>query len=288
MRTIRASFKHIRRSPYQALAALMVISLTFSVVSVLVLILLGSEKVLNFFETRPQVTVFFEDSVTEEEIENLKETLQATGKIESSKYVSKEEALELYKEFNKEKPLLLEMVTAEILPASLEISSTDIQYLPEVAAILKKTEGIEEVIFEEEVVKKLTAWTTTMRKFGLGLALFLVAISILILIIILGMKMTSRRAEIKILRLLGASSWYTIGPFLWEGMIYGILGAILGWGAAYLALLYSTPLVISFFANIELLPVPWGLMLVLLGAEILMGAVIGTFSTLMAVRRYLK
>lgn len=288
MKTLKTALKHIRRSPYQALAAVMVVSLTFFVFSVLILFLAGSEKVLKFFETRPQITAFFEDGMEPKAVENLKAVLQGTGKIKNLKYVSKDEALVIYKELNKKDPLLLEMVTAEILPASLEVAATDINYLPELASILKETKGIEDVVFQEDVVKNLTSWSATIRKIGLGLIAFLFTISILILIIIIGMKMATKSGEIRILRLLGASYWYTSGPFLLEGIIYGIAGAILGWGAAYISLLYATPFLVSFLANIELLPIPIWFMLALVGGEILMGALIGILSSFIAVRRFLK
>lgn len=288
MKALKVALKLIRRSPYQALAAVLVITLTFYVVSVLVLFVAGSEKVLHFFETRPQITAFFEDTIEAKTVENLKATLQATDKVESLKYVSKEEALEIYKELNKNDPLLLEMVTAEILPASLEVSATDIKYLPDLAKILDEAEGVEDVVYQEDVVKNLTSWSEMVRKIGLTLIIFLTLISVLILIIIIGMKMSTKRGEVKIIRLLGGSSWYTIGPFLLEGIIYGILGVILGWVVAYTTLLYATPFIVAFFSNIELLPVPIWFMLLLLGGEIFMGILIGALASYIAVRRFLK
>lgn len=64
----------------------------------------GSQKILQFFETRPQVTAFFKDEATEGQINELKSRLLATGKIKEIKYVSKEEALKIYQEQNKNDP----------------------------------------------------------------------------------------------------------------------------------------------------------------------------------------
>jgi cell division transport system permease protein len=179
------------------------------------------------------------------------------------------------------------MVTAEILPASLEISTTKIDYLSELAAKMKKEANVEEVIYQESLVKSLQTWTKTIREIGSVLLGFLSVYSWLIILIIIGMKVTVRREEIEILKLLGASNWYICWPFVGEGVFYGLLGAILGWGSGYLVLLYSTPLLVNFLEGLPLLPVPFWTMLILLGSELLAGLVIGLTGSLLAVKRYL-
>lgn len=285
---LKTTWTHIRRAPYQALAATLIMVLTFFVATIFVLTAAGSQAILNWFETRPQVTAFFEDKVTMEQVDILRAKLAQTGKIKEAKYVSKEEALAIYREQNKNDPLLLEMVTANILPASLEVSTTNISYLGEIAQILRQESGVEEVIFQEDVVHSLHEWTNVLRKVGVGLIAILGGVSLLIILVIIGMKVALRREEIEILQLLGGTNWYIRAPFIFEGIFYGVVGAILAWGISYLLLLYSTPFLVGFLAGIPILPVPFLFMLALLGAEILVGALIGTLGSLIAVRRYLK
>ena len=284
----KITWKHIRRSPYQALAALVIMVLTFFVISVFVLLSFGSEKLLNYFETRPQITAFLEDEVTKEEVEMLKTQLINTGKAADIKYVSKEEALAIYREQNKDDPLLLELVTADILPASLEVSAVDSASLPQLAEILKGVGGIEEVLFHEDVVATLIIWTQTIREVGLVLVCSLVFISLLVIMIIISMKISIKKKEIVILRLLGASTGYIRNPFLLEGVFYGAFGALLAWGLAYLCLLYATPFLTSFLGEISLLPIDPLFMLALLGSEVLLGVLIGSIASFLAVRRYLR
>ena len=147
----RTAWRHIRRSPYQALAAVGIMVMTFFVVSVFVLLAAGSEAVLRHFETRPQVTAFFKDEAKEEEVAALKQELLLTGKVSATRYVSKQEALGIYQKLmSQEDPLLLEMVTADILPASLEVSLNDLAYLEEVVGLLNQEQIIEEVSFQKE------------------------------------------------------------------------------------------------------------------------------------------
>jgi len=284
----KTAWTHIRRSPYQALAAIAIMTLTFFVISLAVLGAAGFQSVLRWFETRPQATAFFKDEVTMEEVDILKAKLNETGKVKEIKYVSKEEALAIYREQNKDDPLLLEMVTAKILPASLEIAPTDISYLSEIVQILKQHPGVEEVIFQEDVVKTLEVWIDTLRMIGIALICFLVGVSFLIILVIIGMKVAIRKDEIEILRLLGASTWYVRAPFVLEGIFYGLIGALFAWTIAYLVLLYSTPFLVEFLAEINILPVPILFMLTLLGAEVISGILIGILSSFLAVKRYLK
>jgi len=284
----RTCWTHMRRSPYQALAATLIMFLTFFLATVFVLTAGGFQVVLRYFETRPQVTAFLKDETTLEQVDTIKARLAQTGKVKEAKYISKEEALVIYREQNKNDPLLLEMVTANILPASLEVAAKEISFLPEVAQILKSEPGVEEVVFQEDVVKALHNWTSTLRKIGIGLIGALGLVSLLIILVIIGMKITLRKEEIEILQLIGASPWYIRAPFIFEGMFYGVIGAILAWGIGYLLLLYATPFLVKFLSGIPILPVPIPFMLAVLGIEILAGIVIGSLGSLLAVRRYLK
>lgn len=285
---LQTAWKHIRRSPYQSLVALGVMALAFFLSAVVILVASGSQQILTFFESRPQVTAFFEDEVSLDQIEVLKAALLQTGKVKELKYVSKEEALAIYREQNKDDPLLLEMVTANILPASLEVSTTEIAYLDEVAQVLKAEPGVEEVIFQEEVVETLKNWTNRLRQIGLILVVFLGLVSFSVILVIIGMKVALRRQEFEILRLLGATNWYIRAPFILEGIFYGALGSLLGGGLALVLLLYSTPVLIEFLAGIPLFPLPWLFVLAFLGIGLVAGVLLGGLGSLLAVIRYLS
>lgn len=287
-RHLKTTWTHIRRSPYKALAAVGIMTLSFFIASVFVLTATGLQTILHYFETRPQVTAFFKDEITTEQAEGLKVKLAKTGKIKDVTYISKEEALEIYREQNKDDPLLLEMVTAKILPASLEVSTVDLSYLKEIAQILQEEPGVEEVIFQEDIVQSLHRWTSALRKVGMVLIGALGLVSFLIILIIIGMKVALHREEIEILQLLGASSWYIRAPFVLEGVFYGLVGAFLGWGISYLCLLYSTLFLVDFLAGMPIFPIPIFFMLLILGVELLAGVLIGIFGSLLAVKRYLK
>ena len=287
-KSFTTTYRHIRRTPYQALSAITVLTVTFFIATLYFLVMAGSEKVLRYFETRPQVTVFFQDEAQKDQIDALRAKIRSNPGVSDVKYISKEEALTIYREQNKDEPLLLEMVTADILPASLEISATNVSNLSEIAKIVGQEPGVEEVVYQEDVINALTGWTRGVRIAGVALLSFLSATSMLIILIIIGLKISSRKVEIEILKLLGATNWYIIGPYILEGVFYGVLGAFFAWGAAYVLILYTTPFLISFLGEIPLIPIPFVFMAILLSGLLIFGAVIGSLASLIAARRFLR
>lgn len=285
---LRTTFQHIRRSPYQALSAIGIMTLTFFVASLFFLVAVASQTILTYFEKKPQITIFFADEKSQESIEALKTKLLATGKVEELKFISKEDALKIYQEQNKDDPLLLEMVSAEILPASLEISAVDAKYLDELADVFKNEPLVEDVIYQKDVVDALIAWTSGIRLAGVILVSFLVLVSFLTILTVIGMKIALKKEEIEILKLVGAGRWFIRTPFLLEGIFYGLVGAFLAWGAVYLLLLYLTPFLSSFLAGIPILPVSWSFMLYLLLAQLIVASGLGGFGSFFALFRYLR
>lgn len=280
--------QHIFRSPYQSLAAVLVISLSLFLIAIFFLLGYGSHLILNYFESRPQVTAFLKDEIKPQEVDLLKARLLTTGKTKKIDYVSKEDALKIYREQNKGNPLLLEMVSAKILPASLEISTIDLSSLREVAEILKKEDKVEDVIFQEDVITRLSSWVKIIRNVGVGLAAFLLFVSILTVLVILGMRISQRKEEIEILKLLGASSWYVCVPLYLEGIIYGMMAALISWGLSYLVVLYITPYVQEFLSGIPLLPLSTTFLLETLGGLLTLGVVVGFLGTFLAVFRFTR
>lgn len=284
----KTMWRHIRRSPYQALAAILIMTLTFFVVTVFTFLAVGSSKVISFFESKPQITVFFNDEAKQEQIDTLKQQLIANGKVSQIRFVSKQEALQIYRQQNKDDPLLLDLVTAEILPASLEISPTNIGDLQPLSETIKSSSVVSEVIYQKDIVSSLSAWTSAIRRVGIGLIAALALVSTFIMITIIGIKISQRKDEIEIMRLIGATNWYVRWPFIMEGIFYGVVGAFFGWMVASVLLIAATPSLSSFLRGIPLLPVSPLFLLGVLAGELLLAVIFGIFSSFLAVLRYLK
>ncbi len=280
--------KNIRRTPYQAMAASMVMFLTFLALTLFLLLAFGSQKILQYYESKPQAIAFFKDGITDADVATIKNALMQTGKVTSLKYVSKEDALQIYRDRNKNNPTLLELVTANILPASLEISTFSPEDLDPIAQVLKKEPVIEEVVYPEDVVQSLTKATHIVRLVGGSAVTFLIVFSVLVILMVIGFKIRLRRKEIEIMKLIGASTWFIRSPFIFEGIIYGIIGATLAWALCYILVWYFTPFIQGSLGDIHILPVPVSTMFSLLGIELLVAILIGGIGSFGAVRRYLR
>lgn len=290
MGRLKTSWNQIRRTPYQALAAIMVMFLTFFALTVFTLISAGSIKILQYFEAAPQVIAFFEKGkdVPQEDISKIKLELERTDQLASFKYVSIHEAEAIYREKNKDDPLLLELVNYKILPPSIEISAIEIDALSHLKDILEKQPGVKDIAFYEDIVSSLSSWIKSIRVFGSGLIIYLLIQSFLVVVTIIGMKILARKEEIEIMRLIGASNWFIRWPFILEGVFYGAVSAFFGWLAGYTLLLYSTPLLVSWLGDLSLLPVPFWFMFILLIGKVAAGMLVGFLGSLMAVHRFLK
>lgn len=296
------SFWHrVRRTPYQAVASVFMIFMTLFVLAVFLLLAGGLASLLSYFETKPQLTVFFRDEKSKSSVDELIGKLQNTGKVASYQYISKDQALAIYREQNKNDPLLLEMVTADILPSSLEISATSPQYLVELSDIAKKEAAIDEVVFQKDVVDTLVSWTSTIRKIGLIFLVFLLSSTIFILLTSIGMKIALKKEEIEILKLVGATPWYIRKPFIFEGVAYGLAGAWVSWLIISGIILYLQPFITAFLKGIPTLSLlqissvsiaiwpPSVFLFILLWLVLTFaGFLIGLAGSSLAVSRYLK
>lgn len=297
MKALNTAWKHIHRSPYQATAAIITMFLTFLMGGIFFLASVGSVIIIQYFESKPQITVFFKDDASLKDIQALQASLEASGKTSGITYVSKEEALTIYREQNKKDPLLLEMVTADILPASLEVSAADPKYLSELEPIIQKVSVVEEVVYQRDVVDTLLRWTNVIRIAGAVLGGLLAFDSLLVIITIIGMKIALRREEVEVLKLVGASPWYIRFPFVLEGGLYGVIGASLAWISITGVVLYMRVFILNFLGMIPAVRLFFtdvtssvfilsalGFWAALCG----IGFLLGSFGSALAVGRFLK
>lgn len=288
MKSLNKSLTNIRRRPYQALSAILVLSITFFIIILVSIASVAIEQTLTYFESRPQVLIFFNADATENEIFSLRDDLTNSNLVTDVTYVPQEEALEIYQELNKNDPLLLELVTSDILPASLEVSTISIESLKQVAADSAKYAAVDEVVLRTEVIDVLNKWLFGIRVSGITFISIMVITSLLITAIVVGMKISSRNHEIQVLKLIGASNWYIQGPYLYEGAIYGIISSVIANFTAVTLLLYSTPIIIDFGGEVPLLPQSPMILVIIFVATTLGSALLGIIGSWIAVKRYIQ
>ena len=255
---MREIFTSIRRTPYQSLAAFMVLFFTLFLSTSLLIVLSFLYGFLGYVETRPQVTVYFQQKTSEGDIFKTRDQLQASGKVSTVNYISKEKAFAIYKELNKDNPLLLEMVSPTILPASLEIFAKKPYYLPEIAEFIKKQPGVDEVHFQKDIFDRLLTLTTILRRTTFFLFTFLLVMAIVVLSTTTLFKIALKKDEIELLRLLGASNFYIKKPFLNEGLFFGLAASTISFAVILGVLMYFHPFLSGYLKGVPSLSLLFG------------------------------
>lgn len=295
---LKTALDSIKRSPFQAVAAIFVLSLTFFVATILAVLVFSTSRLLTYFETRPQVIAFLKDDVSTQDIAAFQKKLAADSRIKEVRYVTKEDALAIYKEATADNPLLGELVNPSIFPASLEFSLVDLKYAEEVIAQVKNEPIVGQVGFTaslggqnslQDVVARLRSITWYLRVGGGVFVGLLGATSFLVLLIIISMRMATRKGEIEILNLIGATPGFIRSPIMIEAMIYSVTGVVLGWTLALILTLYATPNIIGYFGQIPVLPRQtidlFALFGVFLVAELFLGLLLSLMGSWLAISR---
>lgn len=297
----KTAFESIKRSPFQALSAILVLTLTFFVSTMMAVIVYSSNNLLKYFETRPQVIAFLKDEAKPEEISALQNKLIADTRVKDVKYVSKEEALSIYKKATSDNPLLSELVSPTIFPASLEFSLSNLSFAQEIIDQVKKEPLVDQVGFTaslggestlNDVVSRLRTITMYLRVGGGVFVGLLASVSFLVLVVIISMRMATRKGEIEILDLIGATPGFIRSPILIEALIYAFTGVFTGWVLAFLFWLFATPNLIKYFGEIPVMPQGmldfFLLFLIILGGEIFIGSLLTFLGSMLAISRARK
>ena len=293
---LKTALGYMRRAPFQATAAIFVLSLTFFVATLVSILVYSSSKLLIYFETRPQVIAFLKDGSSDTDVSGLQHKLSS-----DVKYVSKEEALSIYKKATSDNPLLGQLVSPSIFPASLEFSVTDLSFAQDIINQVKNENIVDSVGFTaavggeaslNDVVSRLRTITTYVRLGGGVFTGVLALASFVVLLITITMRMSTRREEIEILDLIGATKSFIRSPIMLEAVIYAVAGVFIGWILGFITLLYSAPTLVSYFGEIQILPRDtMGILAifgVILGIELFGGMILAISGSLLAISRVRK
>lgn len=291
----------IKRSPFRALAAIFILTLTFFVATLVSILSYSFSKVISHFETRPQVIAFLKDEATNESIVSLQNKLLEDPRVKEVKYVSKEDALSIYKVATSDNPLLGELVSPTIFPASLEFSVRDLAFAQNIIDEVKSDPNVGSVGFTaalggesdlKNVVGRLRTVTTYVRVGGVVFTGILAIVSFMVILFTISMRMTARRGEVEILDLIGATKKFIRSPIIFESLIYSAVGVVVGWMVAFILILYLAPIALSYFGEIPILPKNTVDLLIIfaeiLGIELIFGFILAYSGSMLAITRARK
>lgn len=174
-----------------------------------------------------RVEAFLDDGLRN--VEGLQAEISQWADVAAVEYVSKPEAVENAKRIFADNESFLEMITEDpsFIPASLRIRPIDLQDYDRIASQLEATPGVIEVFSAGNAVDQLISLRDGLQVFSWALAIALGAAAVALIANTIHMAVYARREEIEIMKLVGASNWYVRVPFLFEGMLEGLIGAML-------------------------------------------------------------
>jgi cell division transport system permease protein len=271
--SVKRAFQGFWRNRVMSLAATVTMTLMLVLMAGLLLVLSGLQAGLQFVEQKVEIVAYLNDGVPRERVEALQAEVESLPEVATVTFVSKEEALADYREKLRQQGRedLFDVVGFNPLPASLNVKLRDPRIAGDVVDRLTAPRGVVDRITEpKKVTDAIVAITGVLRTVGAAIILIVGVTVLFIIVNTIRMAVMARADEIEIMRLVGASDAFIRWPFILEGLLVGVLGALVTLGLFALA---SQP--ISQAMN--------QIVAIVLGA----GVILGGFGSWLSVRTYL-
>ena len=290
-RSVREAFKSVFRNFSLSLASISCITITLIIVAASIIITFNLQNFTSEMEKDLTIVVFLDNNITEEEIDTLMTELRDMSNVESLTYQSKASIKE---EMRKESEVFDEVMSTwsdedNPLKDTFQIKVKDVEKIGDTAESIEKMEEVSSVKYGEGMVDNLLLAFESSQKISYGVVIALVLVTVFLIINTIKLTIFSRKREISIMRLVGASNFMIKTPFIVEGMVLGMFGSIIpiliicfGYVALYdhtNGYLYSQMITL-----IE--PEPFIYMIS--GIILVIGIIVGMVGSASAVRKYLK
>ena len=300
-RIIKAGFVNFWRNAVVSLSAIFVMTVALFVIGTTMLASVFLESTLNGIKDKVDVNIYFNAGAEEADIFVMKRGLEALPEVESVSYISRDQAIQNFKDRHQNDYLMtqaLEELADNPLGAILNIKAKDTSQYEAIAQHVKSEQDaagpngnlIYNVNYSKNkvVIDKLTSITTGVERVSVAILLVLVAIAIVITFNTIRLAIYISREEIAIMRLVGANNTFVRMPFVVEGIMYGMVAAIVSTALFYPVTLWLRGATEDFYGGIDLFRYYITnlnqIFLILLGVGVALGAI----SSYLAVKRYLK
>jgi cell division transport system permease protein len=298
-RVLHAGTRNFMRNAWLSTAATAVMTITLTIVVFSFISNSALTSTIKGVTDRIDVSIYLLDSVTPQQRDTLQAALAADPNVANVTYRSKAQALAIYKQQIAGNQRLLEglQLTGNPLPASFQVRAKDPKHLESIIAVTNEPQF--HVLLDptappsysgqnKDTINRIVRFSNFFKSSGLVASLIFIVISTLIIFNTIRMAIFTRREEIEIMKLVGATKWFIRGPFIFEAALYGIIAAVIALALSYAILLGGAPKLggyidvnstINFFRSYPAL---------IIFVELVIGICIGTLSSMLAMTRYLK
>lgn len=280
----REALDNFFRSLTMAAASMMSVTIAMFLLGLFMVGEKALSDLADHLERKVEVTAFLADGIEESKLAEIVAELKSTGLTPGVRIVTKEEAMETLKRDLGEESDVLGFLDSNPLPGSLEIKLKNPLDVEKILEVLKKFIWVEEITYGKGVVRKLVAISRIMRISGFMLVLLLGVASLVTISSTIRMTIYSRRDEIEIMQLVGATNWFIRWPFVIEGFMQGLFGSAASIVILFLGIRYFNSYVGSLITT-SIIP---AVTHVLAAKLMVIGSVLGTVGALLSVRKFLK
>lgn len=282
------AFKSLKRNKTISFASIITVLITFLVLGIFLLIAQNANLMIRGLEDKIEIKVFLNDNIKLIEEREIQVKIREQDGVQEVKHESAEEAYNNVLESN---PDFLKGYTLEKnpFPASYIVKIADVDKIDEIIEALDGLPGIESIENQQEIVGTIQGVVKGVRIVGAFLFVILIAVSIFLIMNTTKLTVYSRRREVGIMKFVGATDWFIRWPFIIEGMVIGLFGAIFSTIILFVLYNFVVQKVSSMFLMMSFSVIsPSYLLSTVLFGFMLGGIVIGGIASFLALRKFLK
>ncbi|MFZ5942834.1 MAG: permease-like cell division protein FtsX [Bacillota bacterium] len=286
--TFRDAFRSISRHKGMAFASVLTIAISLFILGATLLLVVNSQNLVATMESQVELNVFLNSDVERQDALALQKKLEKIPGFASLQFISREEAMDNMQErFGKEADLTTALGGNNPLPDSFRVKAVNAEMVDSLAAEISTYPEVESVLYGKELVDKLMAFTNWVRNVGMAVIIGMLIAGLFLITTTIRLTVFARKKEIGIMKYVGAANWFIRFPFFLEGMLIGLLGAIMAGLTVYFGYDSSMSYIIKSVPFIPIVSdkqVLFRIIFLLIGG----GTVIGALGSIIAVRKYLK
>jgi len=285
---IRETGKSIKRNGVMSVASISTVAVSLLVLGLFLLLFLNTDNLAKYLESQAQMTVYMQDAASADDLEAVERKLQSLPGVVQVKEVTKDQAMDRFKERLGDQASLLKALGKDNpFPSSFEIQVDQPSRIRELVPVVNELPKVETAKFGQEVVEHLFALTKILRVGGAVLILFLCLATLFIIANTIRLTVFARRKEVTIMKYVGATDWFIRWPFLLEGMTLGFGGALIACvfvDIIYTSLMGRIYLTLAFF---PILPA-WPTLLFTDVFILACGTCIGALGSYLSLKKFLR
>ena len=288
-RSIRDAFKSVVRNFSLSFASIMCTTITLILVAVAIVAAANVQNATKLIEDELTIVTYLKKDVTEEQIENIKTELKSYKYIDEVEFKSKDEWKLEMSNYDDSFKTVLDYLDENPLKDSFVLKVNDVKKLSETSEYVKAVTGVDTVKYGEGMVEQVISVFDVVQKIVVVVVIALILVTGFLISNTIKLTIFSRRSEIEIMRLVGASNITIKLPFLFEGLIIGLIGSVIPICITIYGyvILYSR-LHGKLFSNMIMLIKPYPFVFNVSLIVVAIGALVGMYGSIKAVRKYLK